>query len=78
MKGFQVTGSFADERQEKGRQLFNVEVAAEDEAAAKEQITSTIGSKHKIKRWQIEITNVKELAAEEITDHIVKYKVLGE
>ncbi len=73
MKGFRITGSFADVRQ--GQQPFCVEVAAEDEAAAKEQIVSTFGSRHKLKRWQINITEVKELAPEDVQDHVVKYKI---
>ena len=73
MKGFRITGSFADARQ--GQQPFCVEVAAEDEAAAKEQIVSTFGSRHKLKRWQINITEIKELEADEVTDHVVKYKI---
>lgn len=73
MKGFRVTGTFADARQ--GRQPFCVEIAADDEAAAKEQIVSTLGSRHKLKRWQIDISEIKELATEEVTDHVVKYNI---
>ena len=73
MKGFRITGSFADARQ--GQQPFCVEIAAEDEAAAKEQIVSTLGSRHKLKRWEISISEIKELAPEEVTDHVVKYKI---
>lgn len=73
MKGFRVTGSFADVRA--GQQPFSVEVAAENEEAAKEQIISTLGSKHKVKRWQIKITEVKEIPADQIENHVVKYKV---
>ena len=73
MKGFRITGSFADARQ--GQQPFCVEVAADSEDAAKEQIVSTLGSRHKLKRWQINITEIKELAPEEIQDHVVKYKI---
>ena len=73
MKGFRVTGSFADVRQ--GQQPFCVEVAADDEAAAKEQIVSTFGSRHKLKRWQINITQIEELAPENVQDHVVKYKI---
>ena len=73
MKGFRITGSFADARQ--GQQPFCVEVAADDEAAAKEQIVSTFGSRHKLKRWQIDITEIKELAPEDVQDHVVKYKI---
>ena len=46
-----------------------------DEAAAKEQIVSTFGSRHKLKRWQINITEIKELTNDEVTDHVVKYKI---
>ena len=73
MKGVRITGSYADVRQ--GQQPFCVEVAAEDEAAAKEQIVSTFGSRHKLKRWQIDITEIKELAPEDVQDHVVKYKI---
>ena len=73
MKAFRVTGSYADARY--GKQPFSVEMAADSEAAVMEKAYSTIGSKHKLKRWQIDITEIKELAAEEVTDHVVKYKI---
>lgn len=73
MKGFLITGSFADVRA--GQQPFSIEVAAEDEAAAREQIVSTLGSKHKVKRWQVQIKEVKEIPADQIESHVVKYKV---
>ena len=76
MKGFQVTGSFDDVRQ--GQQPFCVEIAAEDDATAKEKIVSTFGSRHKVKRWQITIAEIKELANDAITDPVVKYEVTGE
>lgn len=59
MKAFRVTGSYADPRQK--QQPFSVEMAAEDENAVKEKALSTIGSKHKLKRWRINITDVTEL-----------------
>lgn len=46
-----------------------------DEAAVKEKALSTIGSKHKLKRWQISITDVTELAADQVTNHVVKYQI---
>ena len=73
MKAFRITGSYADARF--GKQPFSVEMAADSEAAVMEKAYSTIGSKHKLKRWQIDITEIKELAAEEVTDHVVKYKI---
>jgi large subunit ribosomal protein LX len=76
MKAFRVTGNYADPRQI--RQPFSIEMAAEDEAAVKEKALSTIGSKHKLKRYQIDITDVVEIANDEITNSVVKYQVTGE
>lgn len=76
MKGFRVVGSFKDVRQ--GKQPYTVEVAADSEDAAKEQVLSTLGSRHKLKRWEINIDAVTELANEDIVDPVVKYKVTGE
>jgi large subunit ribosomal protein LX len=73
MKAFLISGTYADPRQI--QQPFAIEMAADDEAAVKEKALSTIGSKHKLKRWQINITDVKELSSEEITNHVVKYQV---
>ncbi len=73
MKAFLISGTYADPRQI--QQPFAIEMAADDESAVKEKALSTIGSKHKLKRWQINITDVKELSSEEITNHVVKYQV---
>ena len=72
MKAFLISGTYADPRQI--QQPFAIEMAADDEAAVKEKALSTIGSKHKLKRWQINIAEVKELSAEEVTNHVVKYQ----
>lgn len=76
MQAYKITGTFADVRQ--GRQPFSVEVAAESTDAAKEQLVSTLGSRHKVKRTQIDITEIVEVANENIVDPTVKYKVTGE
>ena len=76
MKGFRVTGSFKDARA--GKQPFSVEVADEDVDKANEQILSTLGSRHKLKRWEIFIDEIVEISNEEIKDPVVKYKVTGE
>lgn len=73
MKAFLISGTYADPRQI--QQPFAIEMAADDEAAVKEKALSTIGSKHKLKRWQINITDVKEISGDEITSHVVKYQV---
>ena len=72
MKAFRVTGTYADPRK---TQPFSVEMAAEDEAAVREKALSTIGSKHKLKRWQINITDVSEIPADEVVNHVVKYQI---
>ncbi len=72
MKAFLVKGHFADPRKE---QPFSVELAAADEAAAKEKILSEIGSRHKMKRWQITVTSIEEIPADKVESHLVKYQI---
>ena len=73
MKAFRVTGTYADPRQI--RQPFSIEMAAEGTPAVKEKAVSTIGSKHKLKRWQIDITDVTEIPADQVVNHVVKYQI---
>ena len=72
MKAFLVTGSFADPRKE---QPFSIEMAAEDDASVREKTLSTIGSRHKMKRWQIKIDKVEEIPADKVESHLVKYQI---
>jgi len=72
MKAFRVTGSYADPR---SRQPFSIEVSAEDEEAVKEKVLSILGSKHRLKRRDIDITDVTELSPDQITNNVVKYEV---
>jgi len=72
MKAFRVVGSYADPRK---RQKFSMEAAAESEEAVREKVLSTLGSKHRLKRWEIDITEVTELSPDQITNHVVKYEV---
>jgi len=72
MKAYLITGTYDDPRQ---KQAFSVEMAAEDENAVREKILSTFGSRHKLERRQIHIDEIKELSAEEVTDHVVKYQI---
>ncbi len=74
MKAFRVSGQFVMDR---GWQRFSKEVAAEDEARAKEIILSDLGSRHRVKRTEVKIVKVKELTPEEIGDSAVEYKVKG-
>jgi len=72
MKAFRVVGSFADPRK---RQPFSIEMAAEDEAAVRERALSTLGSKHRLKRKDIDITEIVELTPDQITNPVVKYDI---
>jgi Ribosomal protein L20A (L18A) len=72
MKAFRVVGSFADPRK---RQPFSIEMAAEDEAAVRERALSTLGSKHRLKRRDIDITEIVELTPDQITNPVVKYDI---
>lgn len=78
MKAFRVVGTFNDARQEKGKQPFDIEIADVSADAAKEQTLSTLGSRHKLKRWEIQIAEITEIADADTTNPLVKYKVTGE
>ena len=73
MKAFRITGSYADPRQI--QQPFCIQMAAADVDAVKEKCLSTIGSKHKLKRWQIDIAEIVELSPDQVTNHVVKYQI---
>lgn len=72
MKAYLITGTFDDPRK---TQPFSIEMAAESEEAVREKVYCTIGSRHKMERRQIHIESVKELAADEVQDHTVKYQI---
>ncbi|MDD4222591.1 MAG: 50S ribosomal protein L18Ae [Methanomethylophilus sp.] len=72
MKAFRVTGTFDDPRK---IQPFSIEMAAEDEASVKEKVVSTIGSRHKMKRRQIQISKIEEIPADQVESHLVKYQI---
>ena len=74
MQAFRISGSFL-----MGRNWtpFSLEVAAPDEAGAREKTFSTIGSRHRASRREIKIENAVALSNEEITDDVVKRLVSG-
>ncbi len=76
MKAFQVIGSYDASRvgYRKSMQNFSVQVAADDENAAREKVLSDLGSKHRKKRVEITFTEVKPLAAADVTDAVVKHR----
>lgn len=74
MKAFRISGRF---RMGHDWQDFSKEVAAADEAAAREHLLSILGSQHGVPRRSIEIRGVAEVPAAELRDHAVRYTVEG-
>ncbi len=74
MKAYRISGRF---RMGHGWQAFSKEIAAADEAGARERLLSTLGSQHAVARKYIEIAAVAEVPAAELRDHAVRYAVEG-
>lgn len=75
MKAFRAIGSFKT-----GKftwQKYSIEVAAKDEAGVTEKIFSDLGSRHKLKRSEIRIDEIKALKADEVEDLVVQHIVGG-
>jgi ribosomal protein L20A (L18A) len=72
-KAFEVEGDFQMGRV---RQHFTVQVAAHDEAGAKERVYATLGSRHGVNRRQVAIGAAKAVTGDDVTDAAVRH-VLG-
>ena len=72
MKAYRISGRF---RMGQSWQAFAKEVAAADEAAARERLLSVLGSQHGVARKYIEVSSVAEVPLAEVRDHAVKYAV---
>lgn len=57
---------------------FRKEVRALKPEDAVEKVYKELGSKHRAKRFQIKILEVKEISSEEVTNPIIKKLVTGE
>jgi len=57
---------------------FRKEIRALKPEEAVERIYKEIGSKHRVKRFQVKILKVEEVSREEITDPSVRKLTLGE
>ncbi len=57
---------------------FSKEIRALKPEQAVERIYKEIGSKHRVKRFQIKILKVEEIKVDEITDPTVRKLTLGE
>ncbi|HKM13799.1 MAG TPA: 50S ribosomal protein L18Ae [Candidatus Methanomethylophilaceae archaeon] len=73
MKAFLIKGDYVDKRQ--GRQIFSIEMAAADEEAVREKALSTLGSQHKLKRWEIKISEITAMKPEDVKNPTVKYQI---
>jgi len=71
VKAFRVSGImyFEDGRWQK----FTKDVVAESEEQATEKVLSILGSKHRLKRRQIAIREVREIDPSESEDPVVRY-----
>lgn len=68
-KPFKVEGDFQMGRV---RQHFVIETAAANEKAAQDRIYATLGSRHGVERRQIAIKTTKALAADQVSDPVVR------
>ena len=75
MKAFRVTGEINKPRL---KTPFARELLAEKSEHAVEKVYAEIGSRHRVKRCHIKITDVQEVSAEEIKNPILKKIVSGE
>lgn len=77
MKAFQAIGSYNASRgsYRKIRQTFKVEVAAVDESTAREKVLSDLGSKHRVKRVNVDFTEITVMDSANVTDPVVKYQI---
>ncbi len=77
MKAFRVKGKFIMGKSimSKNWQRFTKEVASLNEEEAKERVYSDLGSKHRVKRRNIKVEEIEEIAEDEITNSRVKHLV---
>lgn len=74
MKAFRIQGRF---RMGRAWQAFSKEIAAADEAAAREKLLSAFGSQHGVPRKYVVIGGIAEVAPPEVRDPAVRYVVEG-
>ena len=72
MKAFKVTGEIS---KPKLNTPFVKEVLADKSEHAVEKVYAEIGSKHRVKRCHIKITEVQEVSADQIENPILKKMV---
>ncbi len=68
MKVFRVKGTF---RMGRNWQNFTKEVLEESEGSAEEKVLSIIGSKHRVKRTNIDIKDITEIPEDEVENQYI-------
>ncbi len=76
MKAYKISGTFKMGSIEGNP--FTIELAAKKKDEAIDKLYSILGSKHGVKRREVNITEVKSLKKDEIEDPVVRYQVTGE
>ncbi|MFW6048412.1 MAG: 50S ribosomal protein L18Ae [Candidatus Natronoplasma sp.] len=66
MKVFRVKGKFRMKKKKGEWQPFTKEIVEENEDGAVEKVMSLFGSKHRVKRTNIKIREVKEISEDEV------------
>ncbi len=72
---FRVTGEI---KKPNYQTSFRKEVRAMKPENAVEKVCKELGSKHRVKRFQIKIAHVEEIGTEEIENPVIKKLTLGE
>jgi large subunit ribosomal protein LX len=75
LKVFRVTGEISKPNLQTG---FSKEVIAAKPEHAIEKVYAEIGSKHRVKRFHIKISNVEEVSPDEIENPILKKIASGD
>jgi len=75
MKVFRVTGEI---RKPNLKTSFKKEVIALKPEHAVEKVYTELGSKHRVKRFHIKITNVEEIQPQDIKNPMLKKLATGE
>ena len=74
MNAFRVSGNF---KMGEKWMPFTIEVVADDSDHATERTLSLLGSRHRVKRTNIEIADIKGISLEEATSAKVQYHLGG-
>ena len=72
MKAYRVKGQFL---KAKRWHSFSKEAVGENEEQVREQMLSTVGSNHRVKRRNITIHEITELAPDQVENPVVKYRL---